>query len=92
VAASAASYMFDSFDTYMVSFAMPVLGTANSWSSAAGKLAAALSPLVFGFAMARHWYYAIFVIMAIFFGAACTIIFALDIEPKGKALADLGAS
>jgi MFS family permease len=73
-------------------FPSQVRGTANSWSSAAGKLAAALSPLVFGFAMARQWYYAIFVIMAIFFALACAMIFTLDVEPKGKLLGDLGAS
>jgi MFS transporter, putative metabolite:H+ symporter len=72
-------------------FPSQVRATANSWSSAAGKLAAALSPLVFGFFMARQLYYGIFVTMAVFFGIACAIIFAFGIEAKGKALQDLGA-
>lgn len=73
-------------------FPSQVRGTANSWSSAAGKLAAALSPLVFGFFMARQKYYSIFITMAVFFGIACAIIFALGIEAKGKALQDVGAA
>lgn len=73
-------------------FPSQVRGTANSWSSAAGKLAAALSPLVFGFFMARQQYYDIFLTMAVFFGIVCAIIFALGMEAKGKALQDIGAS
>lgn len=73
-------------------FPSEVRGTANSWSSAAGKLAAALSPLVFGFFMARQNYYGIFITMAVFFWIACAIIFVLGVEAKGKVLQDVGAS
>ena len=73
-------------------FPSQVRGTANSWSSAAGKLAAALSPIVFGFFMARHEYYEIFATMAVFFGVACMIIFALGTEAKGKGWHEAGAS
>jgi putative MFS transporter len=72
-------------------FPSQVRGTANSWSSAAGKLAAALSPLVFGFFMARQLYYGIFITMAVFFAIACAIVFAFGIEAKGKTLEGLGA-
>ncbi len=72
-------------------FPSEVRGTANSWSSAAGKLAAAFSPLVFGFFMARQLYYGIFITMAVFFGVACAIIFLFGIEAKGKTLEGLGA-
>jgi MFS family permease len=73
-------------------FPSEVRGTANAWSSAAGKLAAALSPLVFGFLMARQKYYGIFITMAVFFGIACVLIFTLGEEAKRKALQDMGAS
>lgn len=73
-------------------FPSQVRGTANSWSSAAGKLAAALSPLIFGFFLGRRQYYGIFITMAIFFGIVCIVIFAAGVEAKGKALQDVGAS
>jgi MFS transporter, putative metabolite:H+ symporter len=73
-------------------FPSQVRGTANSWASAAGKLAAAISPLAFGFLMAKQMYYAIFVSMAIFLWLACLMVFIIDVETKGKALEDIGAS
>jgi MFS family permease len=72
-------------------FPSQVRGTANAWSSAAGKLAAALSPLAFGLFMGRGQYYGIFMTMAIFFVLACAIIFIFGIETKGKALQDVAA-
>jgi putative MFS transporter len=73
-------------------FPSQVRGTANSWSSGTGKLAAAISPIVFGFFMAHHQYYGIFITMAVFFWIACLIIFTMGEEAKGKALQDIGAS
>jgi putative MFS transporter len=73
-------------------FPSQVRGTANSWTSASGKLASALSPLVFGFFMARHMYYGIFVTMAVFFWVACIMVLTLGVETKGRALHDVGAS
>lgn len=73
-------------------FPSEVRGTANSWSSAAGKLAAALSPLVFGFFMARQLYFGIFATMAAFFIIACVVLFALNVEGKGKALSEISAA
>lgn len=73
-------------------FPSQVRGTANSWTSASGKLASALSPLVFGFFMGRHMYYGIFITMAAFFWIACIMILTIGVETKGKALHDVGAS
>ena len=73
-------------------FPSQVRGTANSWTSASGKLASALSPLVFGFFMARHMYYGIFITMAAFFWIACIMVLTIGVETKGKALHDVGAS
>lgn len=60
--------------------------TANSLSSAAGKLAAALSPMLFEFAMARQWYYGIFLTMAVFFAVACVMVFALGRLLPGRSI------
>jgi putative MFS transporter len=73
-------------------FPSEVRGTANSWTSASGKLASALSPLVFGFFMARHMYYGIFITMAVFFWVACVMVLTLGVETRGRALSDVGAS
>lgn len=73
-------------------FPSEVRGTANSWTSASGKLASALSPLVFGFFMARHMYYGIFITMAAFFWIACVMVLTIGVETKGKTLQDVGAS
>jgi putative MFS transporter len=73
-------------------FPSQVRGTANSWTSASGKLASALSPLVFGFFMARHMYYGIFITMAAFFWIACLMVLTIGVETKGKTLHDIGAS
>ena len=73
-------------------FSSQVRGTANSWTSASGKLASALSLLVFGFFMARHLYYGTFITMAVFFWVACLMVLTLGVETKGKALHDVGAS
>jgi putative MFS transporter len=73
-------------------FPSAVRGTANSWTSASGKLASALSPLVFGYFMAKQMYYGIFITMAAFFWIACLMIFTIGEETKGKALHDVGAS
>jgi len=73
-------------------FPSQVRGSANSWSSAAGKLAAALSPLVFGYFLSHQRYYSIFATMAAFFVIACGIIFTSGVEVAGKVLQDVGAS
>jgi putative MFS transporter len=73
-------------------FPSQVRATANSWSSAAGKLAAALSPLVFGFFMSRQMYYGIFVTITVFCWIACAIVLGLGIEARGKILQEVGAS
>jgi len=72
-------------------FPSHIRGTANSWTSASGKLASAISPLVFGFFMAKEMYYGIFITMAIFCWTACLMIFTIGIETKGKSLQEVGA-
>jgi MFS transporter, putative metabolite:H+ symporter len=73
-------------------FPSQVRGTASAWTSSAGKFAATLSPVVFGFFISRQQYYAIFVFMALFFWAACALVAALGIDPAGKALGEMDAS
>ena len=69
-----------------------IRGTASSWTSASGKLAAGLSPLVFGFFMARNMYYGVFITMAAFFWVVCILVYTIGIETKGRALQDVGAA
>jgi putative MFS transporter len=73
-------------------FPSEVRGTANSWISAAGKFAAAVSPIVFGLLLDRQMYYSIFVTITIFLWLACLMIFCLNIDTKGRALEEIGAS
>jgi putative MFS transporter len=73
-------------------FPSHVRGTANAWTSAAGKLGSALSPLIFGVLMARDMYYGIFITMAVFFWMACLMVLTLGVETKGKTLQDVGAA
>lgn len=73
-------------------FPSQVRGTAASWTAASGNLASAVSPLVFGFFMARHLYYGIFITMAVFFWVAVIMVLTMGVETKGKALHDVGAS
>ena len=69
-----------------------VRGTANSWSAAAGKLSAAVSPLSFGFLISRHWYYGVWVTMAICFAITIILVATIGIETKGKTLEEIGAA
>jgi putative MFS transporter len=69
-----------------------VRGTANSWSSAAGKLCAALVPLCFGYFISRGMYYAVWVTIAISCGIVCLLVAVLGIETKGKTLEEIGAA
>jgi putative MFS transporter len=69
-----------------------VRGTANSWSSAAGKLMSAMVPLCFGYFISRGMYYAIWVTIAISCGMVCLLVATLGIETKGKTLEEIGAA
>jgi putative MFS transporter len=73
-------------------FPSEVRGTANSWTSAAGKLGSAFSPLLFGVLMARNLYYGIFITMAVFFWMACVMVLTLGVETSGRTLQDVGAA
>jgi putative MFS transporter len=73
-------------------FPSQVRATANSWTSAAGKLGSALSPLLFGVLMARNMYYGIFLTMAVFFWIVCVVVLTLGVETKGRTLQDVGAA
>jgi putative MFS transporter len=69
-----------------------VRGTANSWSLGAGRVAAAVSPIVFGWFFQRHMYYGVYITMAISFWITCALVFFLGIETKGKSLEEIGAA
>jgi putative MFS transporter len=73
-------------------FPSHVRGTANSWTSAAGKLGSACSPLLFGLLMAKDMYYGIFITMAAFFWIACLMVLTFGIETRNKTLQDVGAA
>jgi putative MFS transporter len=69
-----------------------IRGTANNWSSAAGKLSAAAAPLLFGYFLARHFYYGIWLTMAVCFAITITLVATLGIETKGKTLEEIGSA
>jgi putative MFS transporter len=69
-----------------------IRGTANNWSAAAGKLSAAAAPLLFGYFLARHFYYGIWLTMAICFAITIALVATLGIETKGKTLEEIGAA
>lgn len=68
-----------------------VRATATCWSTGVGRLSSAASPIVFGYFMANHMYYGIYVSMAVCFWITCTLVFFLGIETKGKSLEEIGA-
>jgi putative MFS transporter len=61
-----------------------VRATAIGWSTAAGRVSSAISPVVFGWFIHRHMYYGVYVAMAIAFWIAVGLVFFLGIETKGK--------
>jgi putative MFS transporter len=69
-----------------------VRATAIGWSTAAGRVSSAISPVVFGWFIHRHMYYGVYVAMAIAFWIAVGLVFFLGIETKGKSLHELGAA
>lgn len=69
-----------------------VRATATSWSTGAGRISSAVSPIVFGYFMSIQFYYGIYITMALFFWIAVALVFFLGVETKGKALEDVGAS
>ncbi len=69
-----------------------VRATAVSWSTGAGRVSAAVSPVVFGWFVKHHMYFDIFVTMAVMFWIAVALAVFLGIETKGKSLRQLGAA
>jgi len=69
-----------------------VRATAVSWSTGAGRISAAVSPVVFGWFVKNHMYYDIYITMAVMFWIAVGLAFFLGVETKGKSLQELGAA
>ena len=69
-----------------------VRATATCWSTGAGRISSALSPIVFGYFVANKMYYGVYVTMALFFWIACGLVYWLGIETKGRSLEDVGAA
>jgi putative MFS transporter len=69
-----------------------VRATAVSWSTSAGRVSAAVSPVVFGWFVKNHRYYDIYVTMAVMFWIAVALVALLGVETKGKSLQELGAA
>ena len=69
-----------------------VRATAVSWSTSAGRVSAAVSPVVFGWFVKNHMYYDIYVTMAVMFWIAVALVALLGVETKGKSLQELGAA
>lgn len=69
-----------------------VRATATCWSTGAGRLSSAVSPIVFGYFMANQMYYNIYITMAAFFWIAVALVYFLGIETKGKSLEEIGAA
>jgi putative MFS transporter len=69
-----------------------VRATAVSWSTGAGRISAAVSPVVFGWFVANEMYYGIYVTMAVMFWIAVGLAYFLGVETKGKSLQELGAA
>ncbi|MBU2699631.1 putative MFS transporter [Sporomusaceae bacterium BoRhaA] len=69
-----------------------VRATATAWSTGAGRISSATSPILFGYLMANHMYYGVFIAMALFMWIAVALVFFLGVETKGKSLEDVGAA
>jgi putative MFS transporter len=69
-----------------------IRATANGWSSAAGRLASGISPIVVGYFLGNQWIYGVFVLFAIVFWIVCALVYFMGIETKGKTLDDIGAA
>lgn len=69
-----------------------VRATATCWSTGAGRISSAVSPIVFGYFMNIHFYYGIYLTMAIFFWIAVALVYFLGVETKGKSLEKIGAA
>lgn len=69
-----------------------VRSTAISWSTSAGRLSSALSPVVFGWLVKNHMYYGVYISMAAFFWVAVALVYFLGVETKGRSLQHLGAA
>ncbi len=72
-------------------FPTEVRASATSWATAAGRLAAAISPIVFGIFISTHFYYGVFLTMAIGFWIAVVLVWSLGPETKGRSLEELDA-
>jgi putative MFS transporter len=69
-----------------------VRATATCWSTAGGRIAPALSPIVFGWFFQRQMYYGVYITMAVFFWITVALVYFLGVETKGKSLHELGAA
>jgi putative MFS transporter len=69
-----------------------IRATATSWSTGAGRISAALSPIVFGYFMKIEFYYGIYITMALFFWVAVALVYFLGVETKGQKLSAIKAS
>lgn len=69
-----------------------IRATATSWSTGAGRISAAVSPIVFGYFMSIEFYYGIYITMAVFFWIAVALVYFLGVETKGKSLNSIKAS
>jgi putative MFS transporter len=69
-----------------------VRATAVAWSTGAGRISAAFSPVVFGWFVKHRMYYDIYVTMAVMFWIAVALAFFLGVETRGRSLQELGAA
>jgi putative MFS transporter len=69
-----------------------VRATATCWSTGAGRISSAVSPIVFGYFMNIHYYFGIYLTMAIFFWIAVALVYFLGVETKGQSLDKIGAA
>lgn len=69
-----------------------IRATATSWSTAAGRISAAVSPVVFGYFMSIDFYYGIYITMAVFFWVAVALVYFLGVETKGQSLRNVGSA
>ena len=69
-----------------------IRATANGWSSAAGRLASGIAPIVVGYFLANHWIYEVYVMFCAVFFIVCALVYFMGIETKGKSLDDIGAA
>jgi len=67
-------------------------GTANSWSSAAGKIGAALAPLCFGMFISAHRIQFLYLSMAVACSLVCAIVAVIGIETRDKVLSEIEAA